>query len=175
MCCRTSSCSLVSCLNQAGETIYGDLTTTKCDGVVEATYQVPSDATSISVQVHDGALGGDPTFAGCKPGPCTTRPEGVCGGVGNGKSCAAATPPYKSNACLYAISLEGCTATCSQAQIDSCSTYHTTQTGDAACKAYTCQVDAAEAAGYKCVASPTAFQSSSTMCRASAGDCDMAD
>lgn len=108
-CCRSTGCTLDSCA--------GTKNGTKCDTISQVanalTFTVGVDTTSITVQTHDGNLGGDSQYAGCTPGSTTASGATCCGGGGNGNSCgnedAAGNQWYTSNTCDFAVDLSGCT------------------------------------------------------------------
>lgn len=198
MCCRgaggstdvkSAKCALESCVNTFAPTvpITGNPSTTKCEGVSQATYIVDENAVVLYLDVHDGAQGGAQGFTGCKPGrSCSGHPLrsiqtvpaipninniDVCGGVGDGKSCGAS---YKSNACLYMVDLNTCKkkeepppVACTQADVLYCGFQH--EAGS--CQDYSCQKDALTGA-ISCVANTLQVRPNSHVCRNAVSDCD---
>jgi len=77
--CRSSNaksqlCTLLSCDGSQ------DLAYNKCDGITKASFSIPSDATSIVVQLHDGQFSGTKscTGVGGAAGQCSGGSKGSC-------------------------------------------------------------------------------------------------
>ena len=123
--------------------------TNKCQNCLTAQYTVPSGVTTIKAQMHDGLATG--TFTGSCSGTSTTGAGTVCGSSGDlGRVCDGISIPLSS---CQKTSRCTCDNDCS-------STYPTNACSKGTCQSGTCV---------------KTYLTSTTVCRASAGPCDVAE
>ena len=156
ICARDSGAALESCGgNDAGSK-------NKCEETTSATYTVAGDATSVTVQVHDGKIAGDVqcSSVGMGAGQCCGGSGGSCGTV--------------SGVCEYSIDITSCPLVTSAAPATSATPAECSADSD--CSARTinepCGVYTCSSAG-KCVQS--SVKPATVVCRAAAGVCDVDD
>lgn len=95
VCCRDAGCTVDAC---GGGGATKEAATDKCNEATSANYTVPYTATSINLQLHDGANAGNVV---CSGSPSKTGAGTCCGGAGGG--CDA--PLHVS---AYTIALSSC-------------------------------------------------------------------